>query len=178
MNDIETRLNNFSQNLSQILGTAVEVHVGDGSNIDPHSIFVRAVGPEAHVGPDDVPGSLEFINNDGTFMGNPFIGDPFMANPNININNPLTPQNVSNICQYLINELNFHQNQLQNNFGIDHDLFPNTIARLNFIHNHIAQHGTIPNHAQFPAIQPHNQVNVNNNQANVGNNQGQGQGLN
>lgn len=165
MNDIAAQLNNFSQNLNQILGTAVEVHIGD--DVVPHSIFVRAVGPEAHVGPDEVPGSLEFINNDGTFM----------SNPNLDINNPLTPQNVSNICQYLINRLNDHQHELENNFGIDHDLFPITIARLTFIRDHIAQHGTIPNQAQFPAIQQHNQANVNNNQANVGNNQGQGQGL-
>ena len=60
MNDIAAQLNNFSQNLSQILGTAVEVHVGD--DVVPHSIFVRAVGPEAHVGPGDAPGSLEFAS--------------------------------------------------------------------------------------------------------------------
>ena len=165
MNDIAAQLNNFSQNLSQILGTAVEVHVGD--DVVPHSIFVRAVGPEAHVGPGDAPGSLEFINNDGTFANN----------NNLSIYNPLTPQNVSNICQYLINELNFHQNQLQNNFGINHDLFPNTIARLNFIRNHIAQHGTIPNPNQFPPFQ-NQQANINNNNANVGNNQEQGQLIN
>ena len=164
MDDIATQLNNFSQNLSQVLGTAVEVHVGD--DVVPHSIFVRGVGVEGN-GPDDAPGSLEFINNDGTFMGN----------PNLDINNPLTPQNVSNICQYLINELNFHQNQLQNNFGINHDLFPITIARLTFIRDHIAQHGTIPNPNQFPPFQ-NQQANINNNNANVGNNQEQGQLIN
>ena len=165
---LDERVDHFSQSLSQVLGMTIRSFTDDGA----HYLFIHGVGEEGNVNDitgDDGMGIFINIDNNGNFEDS--------NNLDVNhvdiSNNTLQPQNVRDICQYLINQF---QNQ-QASLGVN-NFFQNTLNRLNFIRNYIAQYGTIPNQAQFPPIQPHQQGNnINNNQANVGNPK-KGKGLN